>query len=346
MTIQSWIVVSIAFVLSLLVPFALRPILRSQNVIDIPNARSSHSNEVLRGGGVAQLLGVSAGLSVEALLVAQSPPSYGLFRIFIILAVMVGIGILGLIEDTRGVPVFVRAVSQLLVGMVGASVLVLSSGISPWWIAVGALFFVAYTNAANFMDGIDTVSALHGLTVGGLFAIIGVLSSSPWLVTSGLVLAVSFVSFLPWNIGPRRIFLGDVGSYLLGGGIAIVSIAAATAGVPVIALVGPLAIYLADTGTTLFMRVVRGERWQDAHRLHVYQRLVDAGLSHIRVSLIVTVSTIVSGAFGLLALVGSPAETLFAVVGVALTVGLYLALPQLSLRAVRQRMRIADGGEN
>ena len=346
MMFQSWIAVSTAFVLSFAMPFALRPILRSQSVIDVPNERSSHSNEVLRGGGVAQLVGVSAGLLIEAVLVAQSSQSPSLFRASIILAVVIGIGMLGLVEDTRGVPVLVRAVSQFLVGMVGASVLIVSSGISGWWIIFGALFFVAYTNAANFMDGIDTVSALHGLTVGGLFAVIGVLSSSPWLVTSGLVLAVSFVSFLPWNIGPSKIFLGDVGSYLLGGGIAIVSIAAAATGVAVIALVGPLAIYLADTGTTLFMRVVRGERWQDAHRLHVYQRLVDAGLSHIGVSLIVTVSTIVSGAFGLLSLLGSPAETLIAVVGVVLTVGLYLALPQLSLRAVRQRMRIADGGEN
>lgn len=197
------------------------------------------------------------------------------------------------------------------------------------------------------MDGIDSISSVHGLTVGAVFAIVGGLSHSSWLVSVGLVVAVSFFAFLPWNLGANRIFLGDVGSYLLGGTVAIAFIAAGASGISLLALVGPLAIYLADTGATLARRAARGERWQDAHRSHVYQRLVIAGLSHVQVSTIVAFASVISAGFGLFALSNSAGGSLIAGVGILLTAAAYLSLPLffVGARVVSEPFVIRGKGE-
>ena len=65
-------------------------------------------------------------------------------------------------------------------------------------------------------------------------------------------------------------FLGDVGSDLPGASIAGMAVASFVAGVPLLASISPLWIYLCDTGFTLAARVSRGEKWYEAHRSHVY----------------------------------------------------------------------------
>ena len=329
MIVQTWAAVLVAFTVSAMLPFALKPMLRKFSVVDVPNERSSHADLVLRGGGSAQLVGVSIGVTIVAVDAAIGSDSKGLIRFLVILVVLIAIGLLGLIEDLRGVAISLRALVQFVIGAVASGMLVAAAGAPPWWAIFAAIFFTGYTNAANFMDGIDTISAMHGLTVGGVLATVGYFSRLPWLISVGLILAVAFAAFLPWNVGPGRLFLGDVGSYLLGGGISIVCIAAAVSGVAFVSLLGPLSIYLADTGVTLLRRIARGERWQDAHRSHVYQRLVVAGLSHVQVSLIVSAGTVISAAFGLFGLSGSLGGSLIAVLGIGLTASLYIAVPLL-----------------
>jgi UDP-GlcNAc:undecaprenyl-phosphate GlcNAc-1-phosphate transferase len=335
--------VFVALLVSGLLPFAVRPLLRRLQVVDVPNERSSHAGVVLRGGGIAPLLGISVGAAIVIIESELTSHQEDGFRHLTVLGVVIGVGVLGLLEDIRGVRVMSRALVQLVLGVAGASVLVAAAGALFWWIPIAALFFVAYTNAANFMDGIDTLSALHGMTVGGVFAILGFSSELPWLVAIGLIVSVSFVAFLFWNLGPNRMFLGDVGSYTLGGGLAIVCIAAALSGVPVVALIGPLAIYLADTGITLFLRLSRGEPWREPHRSHIYQQLVVSGLSHVKVSAIVTVSTLFSSLFGIFALGGSLAGSLIAGSGIALTALIYLALPRLLGRFTRRLIIASEG---
>ena len=339
MIVQTWAAVLVAFTVSAMLPFALKPMLRKFSVVDVPNERSSHADLVLRGGGSAQLAGVSIGVTIVAVDAGIGSDSKDLVRFLVILAVLIAIGVLGLIEDLRGVAIYLRAFVQLVIGGVASGLLVAAAGAPPWWAIFAAIFFTGYTNAANFMDGIDTISAMHGLTVGGVLATIGCFSRLPWLISVGLILAVAFAAFLPWNVGPGRLFLGDVGSYLLGGGIAIVCIAAAVSGVAFVSLLGPLSIYLADTGMTLLRRIARGERWQDAHRSHVYQRLVVAGLSHVQVSLIVSAGTVISAAFGLFGLSGSLGGSLIAVLGIGLTASLYIAVPFLIGRSQGYQMK-------
>ncbi|TFC47187.1 NAD-dependent epimerase/dehydratase family protein [Cryobacterium shii] len=325
MTSYEWAAVLAALCISLVSPFAIRPLLEKLHVVDVPNARSSHAATVLRGGGVAPLFGLSAGFLT---LLITSEASGGKPQLLIVFLGSVAIGLVGLLEDLWGVRIAVRAGAQLLIGALGTSALVIVSTTEWWWVPIGAIGFAGYTNVANFMDGINGISGLHGIAVGLAFSAIGAMSDVRWLLPIGLAFAVSFGAFLPWNLRRNRLFLGDVGSYLLGGCISLIALAAAFEGAPVVALLSPLAIYLADAGSTLAARIFRGDDWKQAHRSHTYQKLTDTGLSHLRVALIATAATIVSTAFGLLACNASDSSLALAIVGIAVTSATYLALPK------------------
>lgn len=287
-----------ALLVSVVAPALVRPLLTRLGVIDIPNERSSHTRPILRGVGLAPLAAIAVGLGIALVGAATRTDSW---MITIILGVSLAAALLGWIEDARGLPVKARAGSQLLIGFLGVSLAVVLTGEQWWLVPILGVGIAGYTNVANFMDGINGISGLHGGGVGALFALTGALTGTSWMTVSGLVVAVAFLGFLPWNLGRGGMFLGDVGSYLLGASVSVIAALAVIEGVPILAVVGPLAIYLADSGVTLVRRILRGEPWYEAHRTHVYQRLTDTGLSHVRVALIVSVATLATGLAGLIA---------------------------------------------
>lgn len=308
-------------VTGLLAPLAIRPLLHRFGVIDVPNERSSHGSAAIRGVGLAPLAAITVGYLVLLLPGDRNDVSF----LLIIVGISAAAALLGLIEDVRGVPVVVRACLQILIGLAGAGAIIVLTA-SPWWLAsVYALSIGAYINVANFMDGVDGISGMHGAVVGVTYALIGVIGDTPWLISAGAILALAFASFLPWNILRGGMFLGDVGSYLLGGGIAVIAVAAIATGVPVLAVLGPLAIYLADTGATLVRRMARGERWFEAHRSHVYQRLTDLGFSHVRVASIVTLASVGTAGLGVLVVLSAQTWPIAVALMIAVLVG-YLSL--------------------
>jgi UDP-N-acetylmuramyl pentapeptide phosphotransferase/UDP-N-acetylglucosamine-1-phosphate transferase len=178
--------------------------------------------------------------------------------------------------------------------------------------------------------------------VGTFYAIAGLLSGQMWLTVTGSVIAVSFLAFLPWNLGRGFVFLGDVGSYLLGASIAATAVTGLLAGVYLEYLLSPVLIYLADTFTTFLRRARRGERLYASHRSHVYQRLTDTGLSHVQVALLATACSALTGAAGFaVAMAQAPvavAGSLFA----AGVVAFYVNSPRIfAARADRRRVRRA-----
>jgi UDP-N-acetylmuramyl pentapeptide phosphotransferase/UDP-N-acetylglucosamine-1-phosphate transferase len=281
--------------LGLVSPLLFKPLLVKLDVLDISNERSSHSGSAIRGIGLAPLLSIVVGMA----LIAVFGETISSTLLVVILAVSLASGMLGWFEDLRGVPVLLRAGLQLIIGFVGACLVVLPSNGIWWAVPLYAIGIAGYINVANFMDGINGMSGLHGAVVGGIFSAMGAIVGMPWLLLAGLVVALSFLCFLPWNLVRGGMFLGDVGSYLLGGSIGIIAVAAIGNGVPILSVLGPLVIYLVDTGTTLCRRILRGERWFEAHRGHTYQRLTDSGLSHIRVSAIVAGAGMLTGLVGI-----------------------------------------------
>ena len=311
---------SVALVVALVVTGVVIPLLRRARVLDVPNHRSSHVDVTPRGGGIGVVAGVAAGVVVG-----------GSDRD--VLVVLTGAGLaalVGLADDLRGLGALTRLAAQvvlaaivsllLLAGRDEAVVLLVLGG------AVAVVWLVGCLNAFNFMDGINGVSGLTALVAGGWYAWLGHDLSYDALQVAGLALAGAALGFLPWNAVRARVFLGDVGSYALGFGIGGLALVALLAGASWLQALAPLAIYLADTGWTLVDRVRRGETWHEAHREHVYQRLVIAGWSHQATALVV------AGLALVVCVLAGWAPLPVAALGALVVVGVYLSLPRLVVR--------------
>ncbi|MGO4588511.1 MraY family glycosyltransferase [Paenarthrobacter sp. 2TAF44] len=285
---------------SLLAPYVVLPLLRRLGVVDIPSARSSHSSPAIRGAGLATLVGFITGCLV--ILAGGHAPK---LVICVLLASAAAAGA-GWLEDFKGISIKYRVASQLLIGLSAAAAVVAVSGAEPWIIPLGGLFITGFINVANFMDGVDGISGLNGAVFGGTYAVTGMLTSQPWLTAAGLVLAAVYAAFLPWNLGRNRIFLGDSGSYLLGAAVSVMAFAAFCSGAPLLAILGPIAIYLADATYTLLSRIAGGQRWYESHRSHTYHQLEDLGLTHLQVAAIVAAGSCATGALGILAAQAAP----------------------------------------
>lgn len=348
----------VTLALSLTLPLAVKPLLVRLGIMDVPNARSSHERPVLRGLGLAVLLAIALGTGTALILFAR--PGWGGHAVWdALLVIGVGsllAGLLGLTEDLRGLSVSARSAALLLIAAGSAiGVLVAADGETglghgpglsglagtgleglslPLWgnallVAYAVLFISSYINVANFMDGLNGISGFHGVIAGLTFAACGAFVDMPWLLAAGLILAAGFAGFLPWNLTKPGAFLGDVGSYLLGGATALTSFAALVAGAPLLATIGPMVIYFGDVGVTLAKRVRAGKRWDEPHKEHTYQRIQQLGYSHVQASGITAACTLAASLLGLASFFTGLWGTLFLLAGGLAVLVVYLALPKL-----------------
>ncbi|MCB1272853.1 MAG: UDP-phosphate alpha-N-acetyl-D-fucosaminephosphotransferase [Leucobacter sp.] len=336
--------------------------------MDVPNERSSHERPVLRGLGLAVLVALIGGGGLATLVIWFAGPAAADWKYLLLIGLgSFAAGLLGLSEDLRGLSVPVRSAVLLLIafsasvaliwmtrgetgGAVTASELAGASGAAsfgwaapslvanlPFWVLAllvvyGVLFISSYINVANFMDGLNGISGFHGVVAGLAFAAAGALSHFDWLVIAGLALAAGFGGFLPWNLSKPGGFLGDVGSYLLGGSVAITSFAALVAGVPVLATIGPMIVYFGDVGVTLVKRVRAGHKWDEPHKEHVYQQLQQQGRSHVSASLINAAFTAAASLLGLASFFVAPVWWWGLLVAGLALLAVYLRLPRLLAR--------------
>jgi UDP-N-acetylmuramyl pentapeptide phosphotransferase/UDP-N-acetylglucosamine-1-phosphate transferase len=313
-----------------LVPLILPLLLRS-GVLDVPGVRSSHTTPVPRGAGVAVMLGI---------LVAAALP-LGRPEDRLVIGVVVGAAVLyalvGFADDLRGLQPVPRLVAQLVLGVIltWPATVLFHRG---WeWIPLGAIAAASYVNVTNFMDGVNGITGWHGIVTGTAFACMGAYTDKPWVVAVGACLAGASLGFLPYNAVRAKVFLGDVGSYGIGATIAALSGGAFLAGLPTEACLGPLAVYLADTGSTLVRRVSRGEDWRQPHRSHVFQRLTDLGFGHAAVALLVAGLTVVTTLLGAMSLLDDPNARLIGDALIVVVLAGYLALPTVLARRLRYR---------
>lgn len=325
---------------ALVVCLALQPFARVVGIrwdlMDHPNNRSSHVEATPRSGGLGVLPALLVGGAVVA--VGSGWPA-GLF-----VAVVGAFGLLGLLDDTRGLPAVVRLAVQ---GMLGCAAVALVADRQEWTADLDAplvvtagvasvVVMVGFVNAFNFMDGVNGISGLNAVVSGATLAGLTAIEGRELLTSLSLVVVAAAVGFLPWNVPQARAFLGDSGSYGLGAAIAFVAVLAAGAGEPLLLCVAPLFVYGVDTGSTLVRRAARGEALLTAHRDHVYQRLVRAGATHVAAAGVTgTASAAVGASAVLVAWADWPQAWL--VVAMAVVGGLYLVAPQAVLRALRRR---------
>jgi UDP-N-acetylmuramyl pentapeptide phosphotransferase/UDP-N-acetylglucosamine-1-phosphate transferase len=302
-------------------------VLRRLAVLDVPGERSSHTVPTPRGGGAP----IAAGLIVAAAM-APNGPYAGRARLA--LAIAVGFfGLLGLIDDLRGLPAITRLAGQAAGAAVVAAVLVPPLPRPALWLAmttaVVTAWLVGFVNAFNFMDGVNGIAGTHALIGGVTYACLAGWRRDGFGVASGLALAAGAGAFLPFNAVRARVFLGDVGSYSIGAALAVLAARLVSLGVPIEAVAGPVALYLADVAWTLQRRIRRGERWLEPHRTHVYQRWCDAGWTHQEVTVLTCALTVLLCLLGVAGLHGGTVTRVAADLAGLGVLAVYLRSPRL-----------------
>jgi UDP-N-acetylmuramyl pentapeptide phosphotransferase/UDP-N-acetylglucosamine-1-phosphate transferase len=269
-------------------------------LLDMPNARSSHRQPTPRGGGVGIVLGFVLGLLVWIVGGnSLSPRALGW------LAGAVLVAGVSFVDDLRGLSAPLRLSVHLLAGL-----LLTLAGVQPGEVPLPLAIVLAFawvalvTNIYNFMDGIDGLAGSQAVVAGLALALAGGVVRNPLVAAGGALVAAASAGFLVHNLPPpARLFMGDVGSTFLGFNFAGLSLLA-NLGVgggrlPFEFGVVVLAPFLFDGVVTLTRRVVRGERWFEAHRSHYYQRLVLGGLGHGQVTALYAGLALVAAAAGL-----------------------------------------------
>lgn len=271
---------------------------RHRRMLDLPGQRRSHSIPTPRGGGLGIVVAVFVCV-LPLMFVAFSSPHSAVNA-----AVLVGIALLvvataGWIDDHGGLRARYRFAAHCVAGgllLVPALDCISSIAaiiVTPGWgmlilfmaMALGLLLAIVWSiNLHNFMDGINGLLASQSIFVFSALAVLGLLfgRSPGW--TAALATAAAVFGFLPFNFPKARVFMGDVGSGALGLLVAVAvlyqlgdrSLDAATGLIA-------CSVFVTDATVTLLSRMLRGRRWYDAHREHLYQGLVRSGYSHARV---------------------------------------------------------------
>ena len=254
-------------------------------LVDTPNERSLHHRPVSRAGGIAILAGLAAGFVVVAFV--EVPASrYGW-----VLAGALIVGSISFADDVRRISPAVRLLLHLAAaacvvpaGLAGERIVLPGAALDLGATAGTALtvLFVAWVvNLYNFMDGMDGFAG--GMTVIGFttLAVLCAQRDAAMLVGAGLVVASASLGFLLFNFPPAKIFMGDLGSSLLGYLCAVMMLCAErSASVPLWISILVFSPFVVDASVTLVRRIVAGERPWRAHRSHFYQRLVRLGWGH------------------------------------------------------------------
>ena len=290
-TISDWTKMVAAFAIACLVAYQMTPPVKlfAQRVgaMDIPkDGRRVHDHPIPRMGGLAIFLGFVLSVLLFADLDSQ------------VLGLLLGAGIIaamGAVDDILSLRPWVKLLGQFF-----AAFAVIRSGIvfdtisNPnffsedlfiqiGWLSIPLtiLWIVGCTNAVNLIDGLDGlavgVSCISSVTM----LMVSLFVSSPTVSIILVALVGACIGFMPYNMNPAKIFMGDVGSQFLGFVLSTVSIlglfklhAIITFLVPLLALAVPLV----DTIFAFFRRILHGQSPFQADRGHLHHRLLAMGM--------------------------------------------------------------------
>lgn len=262
-----------------------------RRLVDEPNARSSHTVATPRGGGLAIVLVVLAGLLVLH--------ARGALESELLMALFGGgaVAVLGFVDDHGHVPARWRLLGHFIAALwalvwLGGSPAVefLEVSLHLGWLghALALVYLVWMLNLYNFMDGIDGIAALEAITV-CVAASFCYLLAGRAAGAAELLLAAAACGFLVWNFPRAWIFMGDVGSGFIGITLGILALHAAWQEPRLLWcwLILP-AIFVTDATFTLLRRLQRGDAVHQAHRSHAYQIAVRRCGRHVPVTLAIT----------------------------------------------------------
>ncbi len=173
--------------------------------------------------------------------------------------------------------------------------------VASFWI----VFIVGTANFFNFMDGINGIAAISGVVGFGLLAF-ETYKDQPEIGLLATFMALACLGFLPFNLPRAQVFMGDVGSILLGGVFAGLVYLASHTLLDFLCMTSFLFLFYIDEITTMIIRLCDGENLTQPHRRHIYQLLAnERQIPHWRVStgygifqLLVGVSVLLNRKYG------------------------------------------------
>lgn len=262
----------VIFITSLFITVIIRRYSLKKNLLDTPNSRSSHSIATPYGGGLS--------IVVCFLFVVGFSDLISSDIVFALLGSGFLVAAIGFWDDQGHIAARWRLLSHFVAA---AWVLFWLGGVPEFqflgfnfdagWIGmlIVAFLLVWLLNLFNFMDGIDGIAASETIFVACGGAYFSWLNGFEALSFLSLVLAASTFGFLILNWPPAKIFMGDVGSGFLGLMLGVIVYANIIEGSSVWFWLILLAVFLVDSGVTLLRRILKGEKWYEAHCNHAYQ---------------------------------------------------------------------------
>lgn len=289
--------------------------------IDKPGPRKVHAKPIPRFGGVTVFLGCLAGwalllvypdaLSTEY---AAFVPSFALGTIMVF-----AIGVLDDCYQLSALPKFAMQIAAAYLAWYNGGGFSLitnpfsGESVPLGWLGLPATLFwiVLVTNAWNLIDGLDGLAATLGFIACAIFATLLLMRQQDAALVFVLPLLGALLGFLPHNLNPARIFLGDSGSYLIGHQLALLSIITGQKGIASVAIFGPLAILglpIIDTFLAIGRRLLRRDSLTlkerlvgvfQADRSHLHHQALDRGWSPGKALAILAGISLAIGLFGL-----------------------------------------------
>lgn len=267
--------------------------------------------------------------------------------------------LLGVYDDLRGTsPVFKFTVQALAGGMLYAFGLrvfdvpvVFGKHHLPWFVSLvlTILWVLAITNAFNLIDGLDGLAAGSALFSTLVVFVVAMVGGFRVVSLLTLLLAGAILGFLRFNFNPATIFLGDCGSLFIGFMLSALAIQGAQKSPTIVAVAIPVVSFglpILETGLSVVRRLIGGRPVFTADREHIHHKLLQRGLSHRQV---VIVLYAVSGMFAMLSLfllwpTGRTLGLVLAVLGTGIWIGVqhlgYLEFGEIrrvALRTMEQR---------
>lgn len=252
-----------------------------KSLVATVNERSSHTIPTPHGGGIAIAISWFSGL------IYLNYSSQIESSLFYALLLGIIISIISFLDDIYELSAKIRIMIQSFVACIGIYFIgglnTLTFGIFEITNPIATSLFsflliVWFINLTNFIDGINGY-------VGSMFVFLGVAGFLIFGDNLFVLLIVSVLGFLYWNWNKAKIFMGDVGSTLLGYNIAIITLYYGNIESNNFWIwIMLFSLFWFDATVTLFRRILNKEKLSIAHKKHAYQRLTQAGWSHYKVT--------------------------------------------------------------
>ena len=319
--------------------------------------RHLHSTPLPRLGGVAIFISFSLSLLVAATVASFIPSLHSTFSLRTLLTILAPatlIFLLGIYDDLYSAGPYLKFAIQAV-----AATLLFAGGLRilnipvlfgdhqlPGFIALPLtiLWVLAITNAFNLIDGLDGLAAGSAL-FSTLVAFVVALLNGQFLITvMTIALAGAILGFLRYNFNPATIFLGDSGSLFIGFLLSALALAGAQKAPTIVAVAIPVVSFglpILETALSILRRLISGRPVFTADREHIHHKLLQHGLTHRQVVILLYG---VSAVFALLSLFllwpgGSSLGLVLAVLGIGIWIGVqrlgYLELGELGRVAQR-----------